>query len=207
MRPAPIRTARPGRGGAVGHLAAFDPRRKLPGDAAKRAAPAGDGPGRTVGLRACKNRSQGIFGPLAFAGWSDYIFAGRMPGLSDPHMARRISVPPGRCAGNTIRKNRYRPFFFQYSSTQRRYPSTGLPNLSSALLPSPFHSESSATLQPAAGTAPDHPARSGAPWATSPPSIRAGSCQVMRPGGPHRPAMVRAAPWHWCRSGAPFNGR
>ena len=46
-RPAPIRTARPGRG-TVGHLAAFDPRRQLPGDAAKRAALASDGPGRAV---------------------------------------------------------------------------------------------------------------------------------------------------------------
>ena len=34
----------------MGHLAALDPRRQLPGDAAKRAAPAGDGPGRTVAL-------------------------------------------------------------------------------------------------------------------------------------------------------------
>ena len=40
-----------------------------------------------------------------------------------------------------------------------------------------------ATLQPAAGTDPDHPALPGAQWPTSPPSIRAGSCQAMRPAG------------------------
>ena len=34
----------------MGHLADFDPRRQLPGDAVRRAAQAGDDPGRTVAL-------------------------------------------------------------------------------------------------------------------------------------------------------------
>ena len=40
-----------------------------------------------------------------------------------------------------------------------------------------------------AGADPNHPARSVAPWATSPPSTRAGSFQVVRASGLHGPAM------------------
>ena len=36
--------------GTVGHLAGLDSLRQLPGDAVRRAAPGGDGPGRTLAL-------------------------------------------------------------------------------------------------------------------------------------------------------------
>ena len=65
-----------------------------------------------------------------------------------------------------------------------------------------------ATLHPAAcgrrRSGPPGPA--GAPWATSPFSNPAGSCQAVRSSLPHLVAMARPAPWPWHRSGAPFNG-
>ena len=52
-----IRTTRPGRG-TVGHLAGLDSLRRLPGDAARRAAPGGEGPGRTVALASIRGTVQ-----------------------------------------------------------------------------------------------------------------------------------------------------
>ena len=61
LRPVPIRTTRPDRG-AVAHLAGLDSLRQLPGDAVRRAAPGGDGPGRTVALALIDRR-----------GWSPWL--------------------------------------------------------------------------------------------------------------------------------------
>ena len=127
----------------MGYLAAFDPRRQLPGDAARRAAPAGDGPGRTVALVP-------IWGTAQRAvkwGW---------PAVEGVLRLRLVALVVGIATGAE---------WAPCSQT---------------------------------GADPDRPAWSGAPWATSPPSIRA-----QLPGD----AGNLAAPWPWCRSGAPFNGR
>ena len=57
LRPVPIRTTRPGRG-AVAHFAGLDSLRQLPGDAVRRGAPGGDGPGRTVALASIRGTVQ-----------------------------------------------------------------------------------------------------------------------------------------------------
>ena len=90
----------------MGHLAAFDPRRQLPRDAVKRAAPAGDGPGRTVALvpiwgtvqRAVKWGWPAVEGVLRLR-----LVAGIAPGAEWGALqpGRRRSGPPGP-AGGTV---------------------------------------------------------------------------------------------------------
>ena len=142
-----IRTTRPGRG-AVGHLAGLDSLRQLPGDAARRAAPGGDGPGRTVALTSIRGTVQ----RRVKEGWR--VVEGGL----------RLRLVPGIAPGP-------------------RGPLC-------SLQPAPIRTT--------------RPGRDAVAHLAGLDSLRQ-LCQAMRSGGPHLVAKVRAAPWPWRRSGAPFN--